>query len=65
MADLVELVVLGLGVSLLPPAAIQMAGGGAVGLAIDPAIPRELALVTPLEREPSPAGAAFLELLRL
>jgi DNA-binding transcriptional LysR family regulator len=63
MADLVELVVLGVGVSLLPPAAIRMAGGGAVGLATDPAIPRELALVTPLDRDPSPAVTAFLELL--
>ena len=56
IADLVELVALGLGVSLLPPAAIRMAGGRAIGLATDPSIPRDLMLVTPLEREPSPAG---------
>ena len=63
LADLVELVALGLGVSLLPPAAIRLAGGRAIGIATEPAIPRELVLVTPREREPSPAGAAFLQLL--
>jgi DNA-binding transcriptional LysR family regulator len=63
LAELVELVALGLGVSLLPPAAIRMAGGRATGVATDPAIPRELVLVTPLDHEPSPAGAAFLRLL--
>jgi DNA-binding transcriptional LysR family regulator len=63
MADLVELVALGLGVSLLPPAAMRMAGDRAIGLATDPSIPRDLMLVTLLDREPSPAGAAFLDLL--
>jgi DNA-binding transcriptional LysR family regulator len=63
LPELVELVALGLGVSLLPPAAIRMAGGRATGVATDPAIPRELVLVTPLDHEPSPAGAAFLRLL--
>jgi DNA-binding transcriptional LysR family regulator len=63
LPELVELVALGLGVSLLPPAAIRMAGGRVTGIATDPAIPRELVLVTPLDREPSPAGAAFLRLL--
>ncbi len=63
LPDLVDLVALGLGVSLLPPAAIRMAGGRAIGVATDPPIPRELLLVTPLDREPSPAGAAFLHLL--
>ncbi len=63
IADLVELVALGLGVSLLPPAAIRMAAGRAIGLASDPSIPRDLMLVTPLEREPSPAASAFLDLL--
>ena len=63
IADLVELVALGLGISLLPPAAIQMAGDRAAGLATEPPIPRDLMLVTPLDREPTPAGAAFLELL--
>jgi DNA-binding transcriptional LysR family regulator len=57
-------VTLGVGVSLLPPAAIRMAGGRAIGVATDPAIPRELVLVVPLDREPSPAGAAFVQLLR-
>jgi DNA-binding transcriptional LysR family regulator len=61
--DLVELVAEGLGVSLLPPAAVCMSGGRVVGLASDPAIRRELATVTPLDREPSPAGQAFLDLL--
>ena len=63
IADLVELVALGLGVSLLPPAAIRMAGGRAIGLTTEPSIPRDLMLVTPLEREPSPAASAFLDLL--
>jgi DNA-binding transcriptional LysR family regulator len=63
MADLVELVALGVGVSLLPPAAIRMAAARTIGIATDPSIPRELMLVTPLDREPSPACAAFLELL--
>ena len=61
--DLVELVALGVGVSLLPPAAVRMAGGRTIGVATDPSIPRELTLVTPLDREPSPAATAFLELL--
>ncbi len=63
MSDLVELVVLGLGVSLVPPAAIRMAGDRATGLVSDPSISRHLMVVTPLDREPSPAGVAFLELL--
>ena len=63
LPDLVELVALGIGVSLLPPAAIRMSGGRAVGVATDPPIARELLLVTPVDREPSPAGAAFLQLL--
>jgi DNA-binding transcriptional LysR family regulator len=64
VADLVDLVALGVGVSLLPPAAIQTTGGRVVGIATDPSIPRELMLATPLDRESSPAGAAFLELLQ-
>lgn len=63
MADLVELVALGVGVSLLPPAAVRMAGARAIGVATDPSVPRELVLVTPLDRAPSPAGAALLDLL--
>jgi DNA-binding transcriptional LysR family regulator len=61
--DLVELVALGIGVSLVPHAAIRMAGGRTVGLATDPSIPRDLVLVTPLDREPSPAAVAFRKLL--
>jgi DNA-binding transcriptional LysR family regulator len=63
LPELVELVALGLGVSLLPPAAIRMASGRASGVVTEPAIARELVLVTPLDREPSPAGTAFLRLL--
>ena len=63
LTDLVDLVALGIGVSLLPPAAIRMGSGRAIGVATDPQIPRELVLVTPLDRDPSPAGAAFLQLL--
>jgi DNA-binding transcriptional LysR family regulator len=61
--DLVELVALGVGVSLVPPAAIRMAAGRTIGLATYSAIPRDLVLVTPLDREPSPAAVVFLELL--
>jgi DNA-binding transcriptional LysR family regulator len=63
MPDLVELVALGAGVSLLPPAAIRMAGGRVIGIPTDPVIPRELLLVTPNDRLPTPAAAALLELL--
>lgn len=63
IADLVELVALGLGVSLLPPAAIRTAGGRALGLATDPPIPRDLMLVTPVDGEPTPAARAFIDLL--
>jgi DNA-binding transcriptional LysR family regulator len=63
LVDLVDLVALGVGVSLLPPAAISNSRGRAVGLATDPPIPRELMLVTPRERGPTPAAAAFLALL--
>ncbi len=63
MPDLVELVALGVGVSLLPPRALRLAGDRVVGLTTDPAIARDLLLVTPLDREPSPAAAAFLKLL--
>jgi DNA-binding transcriptional LysR family regulator len=63
LVDLVDLVALGVGVSLLPPAAISNSRGRAVGLATDPPIPRELMLVTPRERRPTPAAAAFLALL--
>jgi DNA-binding transcriptional LysR family regulator len=62
ITDLVDLVALGVGVSLLPPAAIRLARGRATAVDIGPAVKRELRLVTPLRREPSPASAAFLEL---
>jgi DNA-binding transcriptional LysR family regulator len=62
MPDLVELVALGVGVSLLPPRALRLVGDRVVGLNSDPSIARDLLLVTPLDREPSPAAAAFLEL---
>jgi DNA-binding transcriptional LysR family regulator len=63
LGDLVDLVALGVGVSLLPPAAISSSRGRAVGVATDPPIPRELMLVTPRERALSPAAVAFLALL--
>ena len=63
LVDLVDLVALGVGVSLLPPAAIPIAHGHAIGVAVDPPIPRQLMLVTPSERQPSPAAVAFLALL--
>ena len=63
MVELLELVDLGVGVALVPPAAIRATNGRAVGLATDPTIPRELILAAPLDRQPSPAAAAFLRLL--
>ena len=63
LTDLVELVALGLGVSLLPPDALRLANGRAIGIATDPPIRRDLILITPLERSPSPAATAFLDLI--
>jgi hypothetical protein len=40
-----------------------MAGERTVGLATDPAIQRDLMLVTPLARKPTPAAVVFLDLL--
>jgi hypothetical protein len=40
-----------------------MGGGRVIGVACDPPIPRDLLLVTPLDRELSPAAAALLALL--
>ncbi|MCV7383382.1 LysR family transcriptional regulator [Mycolicibacter longobardus] len=57
--DLVDLVAAGLGVAFLPPALVEKSEHLA-GVATDPMIPRELALITPSERAPSPAAAAFL-----
>lgn len=62
LSDLVDLVTTGMGVSLLPPTAIRMTGGRAIGVATEPPIQRELVLVTPIGREASAAGAAFLEI---
>ncbi len=63
IAALVEVVAHGVGISLLPPAAIQMATGRVVGLVTQPSIPRELTLVTPLDHPPSPAAKALLTLI--
>jgi DNA-binding transcriptional LysR family regulator len=60
----VELVSQGLGVSLLPPAASRLGAGSVVGITTEPQIPRELMLVTPLDRRPSPAASALTSLLR-
>ena len=53
----------GVGISLLPPAAIRMATGRIVGITTEPSIPRELILVTPLDHQPSPAAKALLALM--
>jgi DNA-binding transcriptional LysR family regulator len=58
--DLVDLVEAGLGVAFLPPALLKHTDR-VVGLSTEPAIPRELAIVTPTERPLSPAAAAFLD----
>ena len=63
IADLVEMVAHGVGISLLPPVAIRMATGRVVGLVTEPSIPRELMLVTPLDHQPSPAAKALLTLM--
>jgi DNA-binding transcriptional LysR family regulator len=57
--DLVDLVEAGLGIAFLPSALLKNTEG-LVGVITEPAIPRELAIVTPAERPPSPAAAAFL-----
>jgi DNA-binding transcriptional LysR family regulator len=58
--DLVDLVEAGLGVAFLPSALLKNTDR-LVGVMTEPAIPRELAIVTPAERPPSPAAAAFLD----
>ncbi len=63
IADLVEMIAHGVGISLLPPLAIRMATGRVVGLATEPSIPRQLLLVTPLDHQPSPAAKALLALI--
>ncbi|HEX7323216.1 MAG TPA: LysR family transcriptional regulator [Mycobacterium sp.] len=57
--DLVHLVEAGLGVAFLSPALLK-GSDRVVGIPTEPAISRELAIVTPLERPLSPAAAAFL-----
>jgi DNA-binding transcriptional LysR family regulator len=59
VTDLVELASQGLGVSLLPPAAVRLGRGAVVGIPTAPRIPRELMLVTPLDRQLSPAAQAL------
>lgn len=61
--DLVELVAQGFGIALLPPLALQPLGGRVVGIATDPPILRELAVVSAADRPTSPAAAALLDLL--
>lgn len=57
--DPVDLVAAGLGIAFLPSALVAKSEH-IVGVATVPAIPRELALITPSERAPAPAAAAFL-----
>jgi DNA-binding transcriptional LysR family regulator len=61
--DLVEMVAHGVGISLVPPAAIRMVTGRVVGITTEPSIPRKLILVTPLDHQPSPAAKALLALM--
>jgi DNA-binding transcriptional LysR family regulator len=63
IVELIELVAQGVGISLVPPAAIQLASETIVGIPTEPRIPRELILVTPLDRQPSPAAQALSALL--
>jgi DNA-binding transcriptional LysR family regulator len=62
LSDLVDLVRSGMGIAFLPPSAVKDADLVAVNT--EPAITWELAVVTSAERPPSPAAAAFLDLLR-
>ncbi len=57
--DLIELVSRGLGVSLVPPMAVRLASATVVGIPTEPRIPRDLMLVTPLDRQLSPAAQAL------
>lgn len=63
LADLVDLVDRGFGIAFLPPAILKNTDR-VVGVNTRPTIPWELAVVTAAERPPSPAAAAFLEMLR-
>lgn len=57
--DLLDLVESGLGVAFLPPALLKNSDR-VTGIRTEPAISRELAIVTPLDRPVSPAATAFL-----
>ncbi|GBE67979.1 LysR family transcriptional regulator [Mycobacterium sp. MFM001] len=62
LSDLVELVGSGFGIAFLPPAILEHTDR-VVGIKTEPAIPWELVVVTAVERPPSPAATAFLEML--
>lgn len=62
LSDLVDLVGCGFGIAFFPPAILRNADR-VVGVKTEPAIPWELTVVTPAKRPPSPAAAAFLEML--
>ncbi len=57
---LVDLVEAGFGIAILPLALLS-GTDRVVAVHTKPTIPRELAVVTPLERPPSPAAAVFLD----
>lgn len=63
MPYLVELVGHGAGVALLPRYTLHNKLDRVAAVAIEPEIPRETLAVTALDREPSPAASALLELL--
>jgi DNA-binding transcriptional LysR family regulator len=63
MPGLVDLVAEGLGVALVPRSALRRAGPRVVAVAVEPAIPFELAVATAADRPPAPATAALLAML--
>ncbi|MGH3560405.1 MAG: LysR family transcriptional regulator [Mycobacterium sp.] len=63
LSDLVDLVGSGLGIGFLPSSVAKDADR-VVAVETEPAIPWELCVVTPARRPPSPAAAAFLDMLR-
>jgi DNA-binding transcriptional LysR family regulator len=62
LSDLVDLVASGFGIAFLPPAILKNTDR-IVAVRTEPAIPWELTVVTAIERPPSPAAAAFLDML--
>lgn len=62
LSDLVDLVGSGFGIAFLPPALLKGIDI-VVGVETEPAIPWDLAVVTPIQRPPSPAAGAFLGML--